>query len=750
MEEEFIAYSPTKDGLYAPLVASVSSSGSEYRQLMRLDVQRILDPKQIPGGWLFKQANNGSSVVRRFTIIRGGFLFFFHSPLNDRPVSMYPLLGCNVSLPSNGSYEEKESSNGYGFDITHPDRETLSLYAVSEVERDEWVNVCTNRIAFSQEISSNNITEASSNITITASKLKPSEVSSVNISSNSTKNKSVPLVGLTANPFGQPPQQDDDISKYDDSSLDDTVGPPSIPPPEFDNNENSFDNNNNENDADDIDNYDNDDNNETKNDNSTVISNFTTMEEEGQARAKIAIKERRKSTVVQAKLEAENPLHIGEMMKYLIFLTGEDLARDAPPDASLKIPYLSGLVADAIMIKVYQHYINPATGYMCLEEVINFMEDSNILNSHAPHMDNDEANEEYRRLMDPIRLITSIPRNLGYTTEMITGQKGKVVGTRRGGVNSNGKVEDKFFVNFTQFYQLLIQITEITYPEIYNNPAPSNPCGKTIAFNKFMHEVIIPIYVFSFHSKQGCTDPLLLETRIPLALNMYAPNLWKLFCLYGNDSSGKAPNPEKTEKYPISAQISEKNLFGLPAGVRHENNFPYSSKDFVTLPENSMLRMFTDFGITPQLLSRGDARKIYTQIIREKKLDKVITKIAAPTAARTTTLSSSLKRSTPTNKQSSGGIFFGQAETTRLANPPNGPPNVNTQTPNNGAPNPGLSFSEFLELIAKVAIDGLQQENYNILFPSNYSKLLGLLTIWGLADPKKIEETKIFHFDDRS
>jgi hypothetical protein len=230
---------------------------------------------------------------------------------------------------------------------------------------------------------------------------------------------------------------------------------------------------------------------------------------------------------------------------------------------------------------------------------------------------------------------------------------------------------------------------------------------------------------------------------------MYAPNLWKLFCLYGNDNTGKAPSPQKTEKYPLSAQVAEKNLFGLPSGVRLEDIFPSTSKDFVTLPENSMLRMFTDFGIIPQLLSRGDAKKLYAQICQEKKLDKAVTKILAPTAARTTTLASSLKRSTPTTKPPTGGLFFGQAEATRLANPPSGPP-LTGNAIQNSTPNPGLSFSEFLEMLAKVAVDGLKQENYNIMFPSDYSKVLGLLTIWGLANPKKIEEIKIFHFDDRA
>jgi len=699
---------------------------------MRSDVQRILDPKQVPGGWLFKKAIGSSSVVRRFTIIRGGFLFFFHSPLNDRPVAMYPLLGCTISL--SGSDEEKESSNsnGFGFEIHHPERNILSLYAVSENERDEWVNVCTNRIAFTQEISNTNVTEAGSNITITASKLKNVNESGNNFSP--TVKSKVSLVGLKGNPFGQPPQ-DDEISKYDESSLDDiSVGPPSIAPSEVDNDKN------NDNDIIDTNTIDT---------NVGTVTTFLNMEEEGQARAKVAINERRKSIADQIKVEASNPLHLAEMMKYLIFFSGEDLIRDPPADANLKIPYLSGLVAEGLLTKVYQHYINKASGYMCLEEVINFMEDCNILLSHSPHMENDEANEEFRRLMDPIRLITSIPRNLGYTTEMIMGQKGKVVGTRRGGMNESKKSDDKFFVNFTQFYQLLLQITEIVYPEIYNNPTPSNPCGKTIAFNKFFHEIIVPIYIFSFHSKRGCTDPLLMETRIPLALNMYAPNLWKLFCLYGNDNTGKAPNPQNTEKYPLSAQIAEKNLFGLPNGVRHEDIFPNNSKDFVCLPENSLLRMFTDFGIVPQLLSRGDAKKLYAKVCKEKKLDKAVTKVLAPTAARTTTLASSLKRATPTNKPTTTGMFFGQAEATRLANPPNGPPNGNSLLPNSN-PNPGLSFSEFLEILAKIAVDGLQQENYNYLFPSDYSKVLGLLTVWGLANPKKIEEIKIFHFDDRA
>ena len=52
-----------------------------------------------------------------------------------------------------------------------------------------------------------------------------------------------------------------------------------------------------------------------------TVTTFLNMEEEGQARAKVAINERRKSIADQIKVEASNPLHLAEMMKYLIFFT---------------------------------------------------------------------------------------------------------------------------------------------------------------------------------------------------------------------------------------------------------------------------------------------------------------------------------------------------------------------------------------------------------------------------------------------
>lgn len=55
----------------------------------------------------------------------------------------------------------------------------------------------------------------------------------------------------------------------------------------------------------------------------------------------------------------------------------------------------------------------------------------------------------------------------------------------------------------------------------------------------------------------------------------------------------------------------------------------------------------------------------------------------------------------------------------------------------------GLGFSEFVELIARIAVDGMQAESYHVLFPTPFSKVLAILTVWGVADLRKIEEIRI-------
>jgi hypothetical protein len=57
-------------------------------------------------------------------------------------------------------------------------------------------------------------------------------------------------------------------------------------------------------------------------------------------------------------------------------------------------------------------------------------------------------------------------------------------------------------------------------------------------------------------------------------------------------------------------------------------------------------------------------------------------------------------------------------------------------------------FSEFVELISRVAVEGLQQPNYHIIFPTPFSKALAVLTVWGIADLRKLEEVRVIRTDE--
>ena len=52
---------------------------------------------------------------------------------------------------------------------------------------------------------------------------------------------------------------------------------------------------------------------------------------------------------------------------------------------------------------------------MSLEEFVEFLEDSAVLLTHVPHDENDEPLAEFQAQLDPVRLLTTVPRNLGYS-----------------------------------------------------------------------------------------------------------------------------------------------------------------------------------------------------------------------------------------------------------------------------------------------------------------------------------------------
>lgn len=154
---------------------------------------------------------------------------------------------------------------------------------------------------------------------------------------------------------------------------------------------------------------------------------------------------------------------------------------------------------------------------------------------------------------------------------------------------------DKFLVNFTQFYQIILKIAQITYTDLYKE-------DMTLAVNKILQEVVCPLFVWSRgRHKRGSTDVLVLEERILLLLVTYSPNLWKVFLMYATDAVGK--HPPVNQPYPENAQANEKGLFKLPpaAPLKHRDR-PVNS-DSIVMTEAGCQKFAADYGLTPHLVS---------------------------------------------------------------------------------------------------------------------------------------------------
>jgi len=91
--------------------------------------------------------------------------------------------------------------------------------------------------------------------------------------------------------------------------------------------------------------------------------------------------------------------------------------------------------------------------------------------THAPHNENDEPIEEFITLLDPVRLLTLVPRNIGFTVaESYDSLNDKLVQASK---------NDNFIINFSQFYMILLRVTQIVYGDLFESDA-------TLAFNKLL------------------------------------------------------------------------------------------------------------------------------------------------------------------------------------------------------------------------------------------------------------------------
>ena len=122
-------------------------------------------------------------------------------------------------------------------------------------------------------------------------------------------------------------------------------------------------------------------------------------------------------------LEMRNPMTLAELFRCLLFFVDEELCEEPAFDTPLQFPHLKGEWTENMMVSVYQRYCR-TTGFMSLEEFVEFMEDFAVLQTHCPHDDNDEPMPEFLAQLDPVRLLTTIPRNLGYSRDMEANLRG--------------------------------------------------------------------------------------------------------------------------------------------------------------------------------------------------------------------------------------------------------------------------------------------------------------------------------------
>tara|TARA_A100001015_G_C14988183_1_gene712528 strand:+ start:483 stop:1847 length:1365 start_codon:yes stop_codon:yes gene_type:complete len=445
---------------------------------------------------------------------------------------------------------------------------------------------------------------------------------------------------------------------------------------------------------------------------------------------------------------------------------------DDPDDnqqGAFRIPHPKGLWASKMLTAVYQNYCSPSgNGFMTYHDYCEFFDDSGIISSHVPR---DEDNQPIRSFVDalePTKIIKLIPRELGFSKDIL--KKFSAVEGDSNTVNDDisdmsddeDMTEDKKFrmnlsINFSQFYFMLGKISEIVYADLHKSDA-------TVAMNKILLEIILPMYAWTQdHCRKGCKDPLLLEPRVHLVFSTYAPNLWKVFLMYAQDLNGKMSS--LNQPFPEVAKCSERALFGMPFGVNAKQSdldaaiefnknsvggiSNFSGDTAFIMTKLATIKFCRDYGIVPHLVSKKQLITIFNIVNRDKSTTKKkkVTTFAPACSYYPQDKKPAGSREKPKvdDKIIHGrAMFFGGANSGyHMYHPPDSATSRSQKlTVGDFSPVTGIGFSEFVELLGKVSIEGLKQDHYNSLFPSTFGKVLGLLTVWSVADLTRLEDVR--------
>ena len=136
---------------------------------------------------------------------------------------------------------------------------------------------------------------------------------------------------------------------------------------------------------------------------------------------------------------------------------------------------------------------------MTVDSFVEFMDDSAVLQTHAQLDDNDAPIEFFSRALDPIGLIRSLPKNTTLNNNNNNTLKSYEEFNRFQYNNNNNNNNNSTnqsnvstsTIDFGQFYQLLLLITEIVYSDLYKEDA-------TVAFSKILQVTFVDVVCVTY------------------------------------------------------------------------------------------------------------------------------------------------------------------------------------------------------------------------------------------------------------
>lgn len=446
---------------------------------------------------------------------------------------------------------------------------------------------------------------------------------------------------------------------------------------------------------------------------------------------------------------------VGDILQGLLFAEGKALV---VKQAEGEVPAVLGERGMTILSQTYAIY-SEAQGelmIMKLKGLELMLKESNILRTHVACDDFGKPYEKVRQQLQPSYLVADIvPRTPSKTEDPAATPPAKNASNT---THVRWACEPDDCIDFSQWLRILLKIASVVYPQIHAiSPHHALDC--------VVHEVVVPLHAWRVVHRR---PPATYDGILTGLLHAYCPNLWQTYIFYAVEPSSIAA--KTTLRYPRDASAGEHSfvarvMSGLwsahvivpsdasTADLGYDGDplkVPVCMR--VSLPPSQLRRLARDFSIVPDLVSADRITAILGDTVgrRSQKLanarKQTTPKNTAEKPEKSTDAGGYITRSPPAPAPASTAKGAGTAANRAGAGTANGAGESLSGGGGSGlVSGVSLSFCEFVEVIARVAIEGMQQETLTKLYPTPYAKVAAILSVWGLADPERLEDAKLLH-----